>query len=722
MPIPSLRPLRSASLLLLCPVLAIAAQPAAPEAETGVRDGLEYFAPDRRERQAAYEDLIVDRVDAGSLERWHQLLGSQPHRAGTPGDRRVIEIMARQFRRLGMEVEVQELDLYLAEPVSGSLTITAGPEVDEPISLLVTEPQIEEDWFTRRQDQSLGWNAYSGSGVAEGEVVYANYGRLEDFARLAELGIDCTGKIVIARYGGNFRGYKAKYAEAAGAAGLIIFTDPGDSGFVRGEVYPEGGFANEHYIQSGSILTLDYVGDPLTPFVAATPDLDPEARLDPDSVALPSIPVQPIGYGAAEKILSRMAGTEVPDDLWKGGFDFPYRLTSDNDLRVRVEVQQKRGIYRTANVFGMIEGERWPDEFVVIGGHHDAWVHGASDPLAGLICVMDLARVFGQLVQDGYRPARSIVFAGWGAEEYGIIGSVEYVEASIDRLRGEPGGAAGCVAYINLDMAAMGPYFRASSWPGYKGLIADSSKIVPQARDAELSVHELWLSRSGRNATEPRIGTLGGGSDHVGFLCHAGIPSISVGASGSKGVSYHSLYDTLTWYQKIVGEDYEPAKMVSRMAGVIASRLAGADILPAQQHRVLEEASSALRGINGGQLPDRALGQAEAIQERLAELSEQLQARSDELVAAIERGSADVRALNGQSRWIDLAWTPEEGLRNREWFRSRFVAPDATSGYASWALPGVRYEAEFGDSLSLTESLSDMQAVLDRIDQMLSAN
>lgn len=720
MPRLSPNPLQSAVFLLLCPMLVLASEPAEQPQVPEIRDGLEYFAPDRRGFQAEYEDLIVDRVNAGSLERWHELLGSQPHRAGTPGDRRVIEIMSRQFRRLGMEVEVQELDLYLAEPVSASLTITAGPDVAEPIDLLVSEPAIEEDWYTGRQEHALGWNAYSGSGVAEGEVVYANYGRKEDFAKLAELGIDCTGKIVIARYGGNFRGYKAKYAEAAGAAGLVIFTDPKDSGFLRGPVYPEGGYANEHYIQCGSILTLDYTGDPLTPFVAATADLDPAQRLDPDEVALPTIPVQPIGYGAAEKILSRMSGPEVPNDRWQGGFDFPYRLTSENDLRVRVEVQQKRGIYRTANVFGTIEGERWPDEFIVIGGHHDAWVHGASDPLAGLICVMDLARVFSQLAQDGYRPARTIVFAGWAAEEYGIIGSSEFVESSLDRLRGEPGSAAGCVAYINLDMAAMGPYFNSSSWPGFKGLIADSAKVVPQARDPEMTVHELWTQMSGRDATEPRIGTLGGGSDHVGFLCHAGIPSISVGASGSKGTSYHSLYDTLTWYRQVVGEDYESPLMVSRMAGVITSRLAGADLLPTQPHRVLDEASSALRGIGGGQLPDRALGQAEAIQERLAQLSNRLNNRSTRLVATLENGILDPRRVNAQTRWTDLAWTPEAGLRERLWFRNRFVAPDATSGYASWALPGVRYEVEMAESRRLTDALTEIEAVLDRIEKALS--
>ncbi len=703
--------------VLAAPFLATSAQDPAPEAP--IRDGLQYFAADQRERQSQYEDMLIERLNPGSIGRWHELLASHPHRAGTAGDRRVIQIITNQWKRLGLEVELQELELYLSEPVDASLAIVSGEGLEQPMELSVREPVLEEDWFTQQQDYALGWNAYSGSGVAEGEVVYANYGRKEDFAKLAELGVSCEGKIVIARFGGNYRGYKAKYAEEAGAAGLIIFTDPKDSGHLRGPVYPEGGYANEHYIQSGSILTLDYFGDPLTPFIASTPDLDPALRLDPEEVALPRIPVQPIGYGAAAEILTRMSGDEVPDELWQGGVDTVYRLTGGPQLRVRLEVEQKRGLYPTANVIGRIEGERWPDEFIVIGGHHDAWVHGASDPLAGMICVMDLARVMAQMASDGWRPQRTIVFAAWGAEEYGIIGSAEWVEANIETLRGKPGSAEGCVAYINLDMSAMGPYFNASSWPGFKGLIADAAKVVPQARDAELSVFDLWLSRSGRDAIEPRIGTLGGGSDHVGFLCHAGIPSISVGASGSQGVSYHSLYDTLTWYRQIVGEDYEPALMVARMAGVIASRLANADLLPAEPHRVLDEASTAIDGLKN-RLPDRPLGQAEQIQERLERVGRGLENRASRTVLTLENGIIDVRRTNAQTRGVDLAWTPVSGLRDRLWLRNRFVGPDATSGYASWALPGVRYEMEAGDARQLSESLSDLDAVLDRIERALS--
>ncbi len=702
---------------LAAPLLAIAAQEAPPTQEA--RDGLQYFASDHRERQMQYEDMLIERLSPESLRRWHDLLGSHPHRAGTPGDRRVIEIIARQFERFGLEVEIQELEVYLSEPVSAALAITSAPDLNEPLELAVTEPEIEEDWFTRRQEIALGWNAYSASGTVEGEIVYANYGRKEDFAKLAELGISSEGKIVIARYGGNYRGYKAKYAEEAGAAGLIMYTDPGDSGFRRGPVYPEGGFANEHYIQRGSILTLDYFGDPLTPFVAATPDLDPEQRLDPEQVALPRIPVQPIGYGAAEEILKRMTGDEVPSEQWQGGCDVPYRLTGGTDLRVKLEVQQNRDLMKTANVLGRIEGERWPDEFIVIGGHHDAWGHGASDPLAGLICVMDLARVMGEMAQNGWRPQRTIVFGAWGAEEYGIIGSSEWVEANLDTLRGEPGSAAGCVTYINLDMSAMGPYLNASSWPGFKGMIADASKVVPQARDPQTMVHEIWLGRSGREATEPRIGTLGGGSDHVGFLCHAGVPSISIGASGSPGVSYHSLYDTVTWYRKIVGEDYEPALMVSRMAGIVGARLANADLLPAQPNRVIDEASTALDGLKD-RLPDRPLGQAEALQERFAAVSRRLENRANRLIATLENGVLDPRRVNAQTRWTDLAWTPPSGLRERAWLSNRFVAPDATSGYSSWALPGVRYELEVGDSRNLTDALADLEAVLDRIEKALS--
>jgi N-acetylated-alpha-linked acidic dipeptidase len=517
---------------------------------------------------------IVERLLAGPdpdrIRGYHDVLASQPHDAGTPGDAAVVDALAGWFESFGLEVEKQELHLYLSTPVSASVSIL-DPAGGEPIALPIREKPVEGDPYSRDGSLRPGWNAYAGSGTVEAGVVYANYGRLEDFERLEQLGVEVEGRIVLARYGGNYRGYKAKFAEEAGAAGLIIYTDPADSGWGRGLPWPEGGYANETHIQRGSIKTLDYHGDPLTPFVEATEDAE---RLDPAKVGLPTIPVQPVPWSAAEKILSRMNGPEVPGG-WQGGLPMRYRLTGGENLTVRLEVEQTRGTVVTHNVMGTLRGSTHPDEVIIIGCHHDAWGFGASDPAAGMICVVEAARVFGELAQQGWRPARSIVFAGWAAEEHGIVGSVEYVESRPEWL------SENAVAYLNLDMAAMGPTFRSAASPSLQGVIASAARLVPQPGGA--AGETVWHRWTGNplepgEPTEhtvppdpafepdlPSFGTLGGGSDHVGFLCHLCIPSASMGGGGTRGVSYHSIYDNLAWYRAVVGDDYEPARMVTQM-------------------------------------------------------------------------------------------------------------------------------------------------------------
>ncbi|HZW10723.1 MAG TPA: M28 family peptidase, partial [Phycisphaerales bacterium] len=485
------------------------------------------------------QDDIVERLNAvpaaERLRAWHDMVASVPHVAGTEGDRHVINELARSFGEMGYDVDIHEIWPLLSYPVSAEVEVM-HPTIQAGAGLLpLREVPLAADPYSESTDVPFGFNAYSGSGEATGEVVYANFGRKEDFEKLRELGIDCTGKIVVARYGGNYRGYKAKFAEAAGAAGLLIFLDPGDTGYAKGDVYPRGGWQTDLCIQRGSIVTLPYQGDPLTPFVEATEDAE---RLDVDEVALPRIPVQPIGWGAARQILVRMEGPEAPAD-WQGGLPMSYRLTGGPDLRVRVNVQQERRIAKTANVIARMEGALYPDQWVIVGCHHDAWGFGACDPTCGLISLLESARSFAELAATGVRPARTVIFCAWGAEEFGIIGSSEWVEANYDKLREK------AVAYINLDMASMGPEFGASASPSLRRLVEDAARLVPQARAAEKTVFEDWLARSPRtdNPGRPSIGDLGGGSDHVGFVCHAGIPGISFGSGGSAGSSYHTAYD-----------------------------------------------------------------------------------------------------------------------------------------------------------------------------------
>lgn len=676
------------------------------------------FLAHHREAQREFEDRFVERVEPARLRAYHASLTDRPHRAGTPGDLAVIEEISAEFERLGLEVETHWIEVLLAEPVDAEVSILSPVQR----SLALKEPALGEDPWSSDERLEIGWNAYSASGVAEGEVVYANYGTREDFEHLRDLGVLCEGRIVVARYGRNFRGYKAKYAQEAGAAGLILYTDPEDSGFAKGPVYPEGGYANEHSIQRGSIKTLDWVGDPLTPGVAATAGERVE-RLDPDEVALPRIPVQPVGWKAASEILSRMEGRSVPEQ-WQGGLPFAYRLTGGPGLTVRVRVEQERRLVRTANVVGTLRGGTYPEEQIVLGCHHDAWGFGASDPNAGLMCLMECARVFAEMAREGERPERTIRFGAWGAEEFGIIGSTEWAEAHKAELSDT------CIAYINLDMAAMGPDFRASAAPTLKQLVVDSSRVVPQARRPGATVHEYWVARSGRDATEPAVGNLGGGSDHVAFYCHLGIPSISLGAGGSEGVAYHSNYDTLAWYRRVVGEDYEPAAMIARMAGVVASRLANADILPIDYRRYARDFRmhmAPLRAMAGERVDD-------ALWARLEQRCAELEATADGLDAFIEavmQSNVDTtrhrEGLNLALGLIERGWCLSfkgEDKPERAFYRSRYVAPDPTSGYRAWMLPQLRRAIEFGtdeeieraigmyaDRLSLLEDSMDRAAV-----------
>ncbi len=533
------------------------------------------------------EDGIQTRIEstlnavptAASLRGYHELLGSEPHVAGTPGDERTIQRIADAFAAIGLEVRRHEFHAYLARPVDASVQFSSPPAETLPL----IERALPEDPDTSHPELGAGFNAYSGSGDVTAEIVYANYGTTEDFEQLSALGVGVKGRIVMARYGKNYRGFKAKYAEEAGAAGLLIFTDPADAGYGRGIPYPEGGYANESSIQRGSIKTLDYAGDPLTPFEPATANA---ARLAADEVALPRIPVQPLGWDAASRIMSRMRGPAVTKG-WHGGLPFAYRLTGGADLTVRLAVRQRRALVKSANVLGVLPGTVEPEKLVIIGCHHDAWGFGAGDPLAGTMILLECARSFAELARQGMAPARTIIFAAWGAEEHGIIGSVEWCEANREEL------VANAVAYINLDMAAMGEDFGASADPSLKRLITAATKAVPQARGKEgQSVFDAWVSRTVHDAAaagdrptppeppEPVFGNLGGGSDHVGFYCHLGIPSCGLGASGGPGTAYHSNYDTLAWYRKVVGDDYQPALMLTRVANIMLARLANEPLVP----------------------------------------------------------------------------------------------------------------------------------------------
>ena len=631
--------------------------------------------------------------DSARLAAFHELLAREPHVAGTEGDARAIERLRAAFAEMGdgvagWSVEVEEFFPLLAHPVRASLEIVEAAVADDGarrvISLPVREPPIAGDPDTAHPALDIAWNAWSASGTVEAGVVYVHFGRREDFERLAALGVDPRGKIALARYGGNFRGYKAKFAEDAGCVGLVMFTDPADSGSVRGRVWPEGGWANDEYVQRGSVLVQPAVGDPTTPGRVSTRDAE---RVATASLSLPKIPVQPVGAGAAREILSRMQGVRAPED-WQGGLGCGYVL-EDAALRLRLSVEQTREVRRTANVFARLEGAAVPEEIVIVGSHHDAWSMGAADPLAGTICMLECARNFAARARAGSRPDRTLVFAAWGAEEYGIFGSTEFVEKDAARLAGRT------VAYINLDMSAMGlnpggavsPTLRPSvaralaSAPGPAAWVARTPSEGASALDA-------WPKQEDGS---PRFGNLGGGSDHVAFWCHAGIPSIVLSAGGSEGVSYHSNYDTLAWYRATVGSDYASAQLVTGMANAIVAELADSGRLHISPVALIDDGlahAAELRKL----ARERGLGETGELADTLIDTMEWTFRRMRIFALRAEKRVAESpRASDAADLWsIRSIWLSEAGLTGRPWYRNLIAAPDRDAGYATSSWPLLR--------------------------------
>ncbi|MDC6466548.1 M28 family peptidase, partial [Flavobacteriaceae bacterium] len=535
----------------------------------------EGYSLDSWNNQLEIEEMFANYIDKTSFKKHLKKLTERPHVVGSEANEEVIRYIGEIMDNAGLDVTNYPYDVYLPNKPGSSLIeiVTPSREV-----LNQKEDIIQNDPFSDDPLLWKGWNAFSGSGDITAEVVYANYGRKEDFEALKSLGVDVNGKIVLARYGANFRGFKAKFAEANGAAGLIIFTDPKDSGYTKGLVYPDGPYYNESTIQRGSLLTTDFTGDPLTPFEPALP-LDGKKkikRLDPKDAQLHTIPVTPIGYGEAEKILMQMKGKVVPQS-WQGGLPFTYRLEGGSSLTVRLKVDQKIDFVRASNVIGMLRGSEAPDEWIILGCHLDAWGFGATDPNSGTAMLLSLSETLGVLKDKGYKPKRSILIGHWDAEEHGVIGSSEWVEQMRDELNAKG------VVYMNFDGGVSGKSFGAAAAPTLKKIMVEASKVVKYPY-TDQSLFEFWKND---NQDEPSIRNLGGGSDHIAFYMHVGVPSLSGGAGGPN--LYHSNYDSFRFYEQYVDPEFQMGPMVEHMAGLMALRMANAELIPYNLNRYAQD-------------------------------------------------------------------------------------------------------------------------------------
>ena len=651
------------------------------------------FTESRAATQLACEARFLELPRSDAFREHLRTITEHPHPAGSAAQVRVGEYIAGAMERAGLDVTTYPYDVYLPE-----LTDDVEVHIVTPVAMQLSnrEPALPEDRFSGHPDLLNGWNAFSGSGDVTGEVVYANYGRREDYLALDSMGVSIAGKVVIARYGGNFRGYKVKFAEERGAVGVIMFNDPGFSGL--GD-YPEGPMMNGQTIQRGSVLTLPWTGDPLTPFVPALPlDGDTQVeRLDPAEVPFHTIPVLPIGYEAATEILSRMTDLDPPPG-WDPPMELDYRIIGGPDLTVRVRVNQPRKLTRATNVVGTLRGSEFPDEWFILGAHYDPWGFGAIDPNGGTAMLLTLADALGELVREdgGCRPRRSIMIAHWDAEEYGIIGSTEWVEHLREDLE------ANAIAYINADGAVSGARFGSSSSPSLKGQIIEATKAVTYPGTGE-RLYDWWLGQAAEGAEEPGLGNLGGGSDHVGFYTHAGVPSAALSSGNPSGV-YHSNYDNFAWYERFGDTEFIYGPMIARADGILALRFANADVLPydvvryATDTRTHVETLYQVAEARGLSVDFSALVESTR---RLEEAAKALVEARDRWIASGSIDPARAEAVNRALIGLEKAWLNDRGLQGRPWSRSIYVSPDPFSGYASWMLPGLRYELETDDRADL---------------------
>lgn len=671
------------------------------------------FFNSQMESQKKFEQDFLQAVDYDQFKVHLTELTKNPHIAGTPENELVKDYMVKIMADAGMDVKVWPYDVYLPNhPGKSELQIIS------PVSMTLSQKEgaLPDDPFSDDPRLHLGFNAFSGSGDVTAEVVYVNYGTREDFMKLAEMGVDLKGKIAIARYGGNFRGFKAKYAEQNGMIALVVYTDPKDNGFTRGEVYPKGPFFNETTIQRGSMLTLDYTGDPLTPNVPALPlDGDEKVdRLDPKDVPFHTIPVTPIGYGAAKEILSRMTGEAVPE-AWQGGLPFTYKLTGGPELEVRVMVDQKPDFIRANNVVGTFVGKDFPDEWIIMGSHYDAWSFGATDPNSGTAMLLTFAEALGELYKNGQKPSRSILIGHWDAEEQGVIGSTEWVE----HLRDELGAKA--ISYMNFDGGVSGRNFGASAAPTLKKLIIDASKEVMYP-DSAKTVFEIW---AGKNP-EPGIGNLGGGSDHIAFYMHVGIPSLSGGSGGP--TAYHSNYDNLHYYSKFSDPSFKMGGAVAQLFGLVALRQANAAVIPYDVPRYAQDLKGHFENaVKNVQTIAPDFAGFDQVENALSKLKSSSAAYQNALNAATEKGtisSEKLAQINKGLIALEKSWIDPKGMYYGDWYKSLYVCNDPFSGYASWILPGIQYEV----AIRNTERLEEWDgryasAILDlsrKIDQLTS--
>lgn len=675
-------------------------------------------------------------------------LAARPHHVGSPYDKDNAEWMVAQLKSYGLDAKIEEFEALFPTPKSRKLELL-GPK---PFTAKLQEPAIAVDPTSNQKDEALPtYNAYSRDGDVTAPVVYVNYGAPADYEELERMGVSVKGAIVLARYGQTWRGIKPKLAAEHGAVACLIYSDPKDDGYERGTIYPEGPMRPPDGVQRGSVMDMPvYPGDPQSPGVGAKKGTTGLIPLDKVQT-ITKVPVMPISYADATPFLEALGGQTVPES-WRGALPLTYK-TGPSTVKAHFAVSfnwDRKPLY---DVIATIPGAVYPDQWVIRGNHHDGWVNGAGDPISGASPELEEARGLGELLKQGWRPARTIIYAWWDGEEPALLGSTEYAEYHAKELKEH------AVAYFNSDGNSRG-FFRAEGAHSLENFI---NNVVKDVDDPETHM-PVWqrvrmagrvrAGRGGgeggaedRNRADTRIGALGSGSDYTVFIDHLGIPSANIGYGGEDegGGQYHSIYDDFYWYTHFQDTDFAYGKALAQTGGTLMMRMADADVIPFQ----FTDEAETIKGYVG-EVEKLATTLRTQIKERNANLSEgaykaaadpkkisvppavdtvppyfnfaPLDQASDDLTAAAaayekaataHATSADPK-VNMELMKAEHALTDSKGLPHRPWFENMVYAPGFYTGYGVKTLPAIREAIEQKDWPIVDNEIARTSAAIER--------
>jgi len=693
---------------------------------SSAQDSIIGFKKGNVESQNKLEEAFDAQLSPNNLDEWMQLLSARPHYVGTEYGRQNAEWMVEQFKSWGFDAKIETYHILFPYPKIRLLELTEPTVYKAKLSAI----PIAEDKYTQQTDELLpSYNTFSTDGDVEAELVFVNYGIPADYEELEKLGIDVKGKIVIAKYAGSWRGIKPKLAAEKGAIGCIIYSDPKDDGYYKGDTYPDGAFKNETGVQRGSVMDMPlYPGDVLTPGYAATKNAK---RLDrKDAPTITKIPVLPISYQDALPLLKALSGPVVPDS-WKGALPITYHV-GPGPAKVHLKLEFDWQLKPAHNVIAKMKGDAFPDQWVMRGNHHDAWVHGANDPISGLVALLEEARAIGELVKAGYKPKRTLVYCAWDAEEPGLIGSTEWVEDHKEELQEK------VVAYINTDASGRGFFFAGGSHT----LQAMVMEVADDVVDPQTGVSV----RKRRNAVDllsggdgnPGLSALGSGSDYTPFIQHAGIAALNLGYSGeNKGGEYHTIYDTYPHYKRFKDPDFEYGVALAKTAGRIVLRLTNSDVLPfefqqwnktvsgymselikltndmrtaVEKHNTLVEKNvfelsadpkeTFVKPVKKELIPYLDFT---SLQNELVALNEVITNFAAKDFSQLDQATST--KLNEKLLLTEHTLISEMGLPRRPWYKHQIYAPGFYTGYGVKTLPGVREAIEQKDWVEAADQM-----------------